>query len=273
MIKHEKNIRRAWMLAFAIVVLVACLSLGACSPKQPAAEPTTTVTTEPPVSTTTTTAPPETTVPPETTQPPETTTPPETTVLPTTEPPVTTEPPETTVPSTTEPEETWIPTEPPVTDPPETEPPVTEPKPTEPEVTFKEVNETVYTSNKVGLHKGPGFDYKELLSVDEGTELLRTGIGENGWSRVTYGEKTYFVRTSFLSKSKPEPEPEPTDPPEPTNDPGYAGNGKYYCPHCGKISGDGSNGTCLRYFMTGFDCPCCGVYVPAQVCHTCGKDD
>lgn len=44
----------------------------------------------------------------------------------------------------------------------------------------------------------------------------------------------------------------------------------YYCRYCGKIGGDGTNGTCLRYW-TGGDhiCYSCGANVPVKTCHTC----
>jgi len=44
----------------------------------------------------------------------------------------------------------------------------------------------------------------------------------------------------------------------------------YNCPHCGKVEGDGANGTCLRYWTGGtHDCPHCGESVPVKTCHTC----
>ena len=46
----------------------------------------------------------------------------------------------------------------------------------------------------------------------------------------------------------------------------YDGN----CEHCGKKGGDGTNGTCLRYFGGGdHTCAHCGDTVPVKTCHTC----
>ncbi len=43
-----------------------------------------------------------------------------------------------------------------------------------------------------------------------------------------------------------------------------------YCTHCGKISGTGINGTCLRYWTVGEHvCINCGTTVPTNTCHTC----
>jgi len=41
------------------------------------------------------------------------------------------------------------------------------------------------------------------------------------------------------------------------------------CSHCGKVSGDGKNGTCVRWLMSDMDCPNCGTHVKQGQCHTC----
>lgn len=44
------------------------------------------------------------------------------------------------------------------------------------------------------------------------------------------------------------------------------------CDYCGRIRGDGTNGTCLRYSLSDSDmiCPNCGADIPKHTCHTCG---
>ena len=44
------------------------------------------------------------------------------------------------------------------------------------------------------------------------------------------------------------------------------------CEHCGKVRGDGTNGTCIRYSLADGDmtCPNCGRNIPKHPCHTCG---
>ena len=44
------------------------------------------------------------------------------------------------------------------------------------------------------------------------------------------------------------------------------------CEHCGRIRGDGTNGTCIRYSLADGDmtCPNCGKTIPKHTCHTCG---
>lgn len=40
-----------------------------------------------------------------------------------------------------------------------------------------------------------------------------------------------------------------------------------YCDFCGRVSGLGDNGTCVR-FTVDTECPICGKLVPAKTCHT-----
>lgn len=43
-----------------------------------------------------------------------------------------------------------------------------------------------------------------------------------------------------------------------------------FCWRCGKVSGNGLNGTCLRYWSGGdHKCPNCSATIPAGRCHTC----
>lgn len=42
----------------------------------------------------------------------------------------------------------------------------------------------------------------------------------------------------------------------------------HYCQDCGKKTGDGTNGTCVR-FINACKCPECGADVPSRTCHTC----
>lgn len=44
------------------------------------------------------------------------------------------------------------------------------------------------------------------------------------------------------------------------------------CEHCGRVRGDGSGGTCIRYSLADGDMTCsnCGKTIPKHTCHTCG---
>ncbi len=43
----------------------------------------------------------------------------------------------------------------------------------------------------------------------------------------------------------------------------------HHCSDCGKISGDGTKGTCVQWLMSDVDCPNCGKHVAVRTCHTC----
>ena len=77
-----------------------------------------------------------------------------------------------------------------------------EPVEEEPEATTD--GETVYISGVgVNLRTGPGTGYDVAATLDRGTELTRTG-NEDGWSRVTYDGKEYYVSSSLITTEKPE---------------------------------------------------------------------
>ena len=46
------------------------------------------------------------------------------------------------------------------------------------------------------------------------------------------------------------------------------GDPLHYCQDCGKKTGIGTDGTCVR-FINATNCPLCGVSVPARTCHSC----
>lgn len=43
-----------------------------------------------------------------------------------------------------------------------------------------------------------------------------------------------------------------------------------HCPDCGRVMGDGTNGTCDK-FLVDTNCPRCGAAVKAMECHSCKK--
>ena len=105
----------------------------------------------------------------------------------------------------TEPEETR-PTEPAPTEPVPTEPTPTEPTPTEPAVpavNFRDVDETVYATTTVNVRSGPGSDYEKLGTLYYGNSIQRTGVGDNGWSRVVYNGQVAYMHSDYLSTKNP----------------------------------------------------------------------
>lgn len=75
-------------------------------------------------------------------------------------------------------------------------------KPTEP--TFTSTNETVYAKSKANVRSSYSTSSTKIGSLTEGDSVTRTGIGNNGWSKITYNGQTAYVSTSLLTKTKPE---------------------------------------------------------------------
>lgn len=74
-----------------------------------------------------------------------------------------------------------------------------------PQVIFSEVSETVYSTASLNLRTGPGTDYEKCGCLPKGEDALRIGIGDNGWSKLTIGETTYYASSKYLSLTKPAP--------------------------------------------------------------------
>lgn len=93
--------------------------------------------------------------------------------------------------TTTEVPETDAPTEP------ETPEPTT-PEETEPPLVFTEVEEVVYTTDRLNIRLEPSTDAEILRTMYMGESVVRTGIAE-GWSRIVYNGKEYYVASAYLS--------------------------------------------------------------------------
>jgi uncharacterized protein YgiM (DUF1202 family) len=79
---------------------------------------------------------------------------------------------------------------------------------------YKDVNEKVTAKEKVNLRSGAGSDFDVVAVLENGTVIKRTGIGENGWSKLKYNGQTVYAITSYLTtdlKSKPKPKPDVVD--------------------------------------------------------------
>lgn len=78
-----------------------------------------------------------------------------------------------------------------------------EEKPKEPIKKYKEVNETVYAITTVHLRESDSLEGKILATLTLGESIKRTGIGNNGWSKVDYNGKIGYISTEYISKDKP----------------------------------------------------------------------
>ncbi len=70
------------------------------------------------------------------------------------------------------------------------------------EATFTDVNEAVFTNDRVNLRKSYSTSSAKITTLDKNTKLTRTGISSNGWSRVTYNGQTGYIYTQYLTKDE-----------------------------------------------------------------------
>ena len=76
----------------------------------------------------------------------------------------------------------------------------------EEKVSFSSVNETVYATASVNVRSSYSTSSSIIGGLDEGQSVTRTGIGDNGWSRISYNGSTAYVSSDYLTKTKPKVE-------------------------------------------------------------------
>ncbi len=64
---------------------------------------------------------------------------------------------------------------------------------------FTKADDKVTAKQEVNLRKEPTTDSEIVGKLSSGTFLKRTGIGSNGWSRLTYKGETVYAITSYLT--------------------------------------------------------------------------
>lgn len=67
---------------------------------------------------------------------------------------------------------------------------------------FTSVNETVYSTGSVNVRQSWSTSSSVVGSLSEGQSVTRTGIGSNGWSRVTFNGSTAYVSSQYLTTEK-----------------------------------------------------------------------
>lgn len=80
-----------------------------------------------------------------------------------------------------------------------------EPKETkEPEEpTFKNTNDKMYAKKEINVRKSYSISSAKIGSLKAGESITRTGIGSNGWSKVTYNGTTGYIQTNLLTTEEP----------------------------------------------------------------------
>ena len=58
------------------------------------------------------------------------------------------------------------------------------------EPTFKTAKDTVYATGNINIRKSYNTDSEIIGKLEIGDSISRTGIGDNGWSKVSYNGST-----------------------------------------------------------------------------------
>lgn len=83
-------------------------------------------------------------------------------------------------------------------------PPSTDPEPpVVSEPNFTSVNQTVYATTEVNVRSSYSTSSNAIGSLQEGDSVTRTGIGDNGWSRVSYNGSTGYISSQYLTTTAP----------------------------------------------------------------------
>lgn len=71
------------------------------------------------------------------------------------------------------------------------------------EPTFKSANEKVYATGDINIRKSYSADSDKIGTLKAGESVTRTGISDNGWSKVSYNGGTGYIKTSLLTTEEP----------------------------------------------------------------------
>ena len=115
------------------------------------------------------------------------------------------------------------------------------------EIEVTEMSGTKYViADSLNVRSGPETSYSRIGSLKYGSEVSITG--QSGiWYRISYGNKTGFVRGDYLSDSKPEPKQEVVEP-EQSSGGSESSNGSEVLAHLIIIN---SRNNTLRYYASG----------------------
>lgn len=85
-------------------------------------------------------------------------------------------------------------------------------------VKISAVDEKVYATDTVNIRENYSTDSKVLATLQKNGTITRTGVCDNGWSRVKFKDQDAYIYSSYLTTKAP-PTPTPTPAPAPTPTP------------------------------------------------------
>jgi hypothetical protein len=69
-----------------------------------------------------------------------------------------------------------------------------------------------WVTTKVNFRSGPSADADGIGSLEAGARIKTTGVTKSGWTQVVTDGRAGWVRSTYLSTSRPKPKPEPASP-------------------------------------------------------------
>ena len=70
-------------------------------------------------------------------------------------------------------------------------------------VSYTDVNETVWATYSVSIRSAASTDADKLDVLVGSYSITRTGVGDNGWSKVDYNGQTGYIKSEYLTTTKP----------------------------------------------------------------------
>ena len=69
---------------------------------------------------------------------------------------------------------------------------------------YTDVNETVWATYSVSIRSAASTDADKLDVLVGSYSITRTGVGDNGWSKVDYNGQTGYIKSEYLTTTKPQ---------------------------------------------------------------------
>ena len=69
---------------------------------------------------------------------------------------------------------------------------------------YTDVNETVWATYSVSIRSAASTDADKLDVLVGSYSIIRTGVGDNGWSKVDYNGQTGYIKSDYLTTTKPQ---------------------------------------------------------------------
>ena len=85
---------------------------------------------------------------------------------------------------------------------------------TKKEPKFTSTSQTMYTTREANIRKSYSTSSAIIKTVEKGTKITRVGIGDNGWSKITYNGQTAYISSSLLTATKPAEDKQKTEEPK-----------------------------------------------------------